>query len=117
MAKPSLLKNIVATILPQTLELLMYYTDTMNLTYGEVIDRAVLQIATKRPDLAAQFIFDQFCMAVCPMEADDANYAIILAIGYLCVPLLLSGMSTDELSDAVMEVVEERLSKLDLDEE
>ena len=102
-----LTREIQAKIMWQTYMVLALHSQRLNLTFGQVIDRALLEIEAKTPEVAAIFVCEQFAIATGKLNEEDVERAFILGIALLLRSLLQNDRSPDDVMEKVIEVLEE----------
>ena len=100
-----LTREIHAKVMWQTYMVLALHCQRLNLTIGQVIDRAILEIEAKTPDVAAIFLCEQFAIATASLSEEDVERAFILGIALLLQPLLHGDRSPDDVMEKVIEIL------------
>ena len=110
MQKIEWVKEITATIMVQTYNTILLHAQRLELTVGEVIDRAFIGIAIPDARATAQFAFDQFNMTIDKLSDVETAAAYLQLIALLCEPFLRSGLSVMELMEMILECLGEDLN-------
>ena len=102
-----LTREIQAKVMWQTYMVLALHCQRLNLTFGQVIDRALLEIEAKTPEVAAIFVCEQFAIATGKLGEEEIERAFILGIALLLRSLLQNGRSPDDVMEKVLEELKE----------
>lgn len=95
---------ISVKVLPQTKAVLQEQSAYNGLTFGEIIDRLMLDVKAKTPEVAAQLILDDISIHICNLDEQQTLYvfAILLATIKKCL-----------LTDTVPEMFQKLVQEVD----
>lgn len=106
--KTSILKEIKATVMPQTVEGLQVLMDQSGLTIGEVIDRLALHIRPYELAPAVLLAVEQVIFSVSNLPEEQLEDALSEIMVYLA-----AFVPADRLKDLERKVLESRTEKLE----
>lgn len=101
-----LTREIQAKVMWQTYMVLALHCQRLNLTFGQVIDRALLEIEAKTPEVAAIFVSEQFAIATSRMSEEDTERAFTLGIAMLLRSLLQNDRTLEGVMSEVIQIIE-----------
>lgn len=96
--KKSILKEITATVMPQTEEGLQTLMEQTGLTIGEVIDRLALQIYPEKPEQAILLAEEQVIFSLTKLtekQTEKALTEIIIFFGRVCTGRAFNGITEE----------------------
>lgn len=92
-------------VMSQTYEIIQRHAQRLELTVGEVIDRAFADVTSDDTDVMAQYAYEQFLIGLGSLDAERAADVHLHMAAELCHPFLVAGVEPMALMDWILEKI------------